>query len=95
MLFAAKGKSFPSGHAMMSLCFYGFLVHILLQSPAGTGLQIAISTICIALILLIGFSRVYLQVHYATDVLAGFLIGGAWLFLALRVFNKLEEVNLV
>jgi undecaprenyl-diphosphatase len=95
LLFAAKGKSFPSGHAMMSVCFYGFLLHILLLSNAGTGLQIAFGIVCIALILLIGFSRVYLQVHYATDVLAGFIIGSAWLYVALQVFNKLEEVNVV
>jgi len=95
LLFAARGKSFPSGHAMMSVCFYGFLLHILLLTASGTGLQILFSIVCITLILLIGFSRVYLQVHYATDVLAGFIIGSAWLFVALQVFNKLEEARLV
>jgi undecaprenyl-diphosphatase len=95
LLFAAKGKSFPSGHAMMSVCFYGFLLHLLLLSTNGPGLQVVFTVACIALILLIGFSRVYLQVHYVTDVLAGFLIGSAWLYIALQVFNKLEDVNLV
>jgi undecaprenyl-diphosphatase len=92
LLFAAKGLSFPSGHAMMSVCFYGFLLHILLQSSLNPGLQIVISIICIALILLIGFSRVYLQVHYVSDVFAGFIIGASWLYVALQVFNNLEYV---
>jgi len=92
LLFAAKGMSFPSGHAMMSTCFYGFLSHILLQSNYGPVLQIFLGIACIALILGIGFSRVYLQVHYLSDVIAGFIIGTAWLYLALQVFNKLEVV---
>jgi membrane-associated phospholipid phosphatase len=92
LLFAAKGMSFPSGHAMMSVCFYGFLLHILLNSSFTPGLQIVFGIACILLILLIGFSRVYLQVHYVTDVIAGFIIGAAWLYMALQVFNKLEYV---
>ncbi|MEO6541789.1 MAG: phosphatase PAP2 family protein, partial [Ferruginibacter sp.] len=95
LLFAAKGKSFPSGHAMMSVCFYGFLLHILLLSTAAPGLQVIFGIICILLILLIGFSRVYLQVHYVTDVLAGYIIGCAWLYIALQVLNKLEEAQVV
>ncbi len=92
LLFAARGKSFPSGHAMMSVCFYGFLLHILLQLNIGTGLQIIIGIVCITLILLIAFSRVYLQVHYLSDVIAGLVIGTAWLCLAVQAFNKLQVV---
>lgn len=92
LLFAAKGLSFPSGHAMMSVCFYGFLMHILMNLSFNPALQIVIGIVLIILILLIGFSRVYLQVHYVTDVLAGFMIGAAWLYVALQVFNKLETV---
>jgi undecaprenyl-diphosphatase len=95
LLFAARGKSFPSGHAMMSVCFYGFLLHILLLSSLGMGIQYLFAVALIALILLIGFSRVYLRVHYVTDVLAGFIIGSAWLYVALQVFKKLEEVNVI
>jgi undecaprenyl-diphosphatase len=92
LLFTARGKSFPSGHAMMSVCFYGFLMHILLQLTTSNVMHVIISIICVSLILLIGFSRVYFRVHYVTDVLAGFVIGIAWLYVALRVFHTLQYV---
>lgn len=74
-LVAASGYSFPSGHAMISVAFYGFLGYILWQKRQGGPWVLA----GLALATLIGISRVYLGVHYPTDVLAGFLIGGAWL----------------
>ena len=92
LLFRAKGKSFPSGHAMMSVCFYGLILHMILHSPADVGTKIFAAIFMILLILSIGFSRVYLQVHYASDVLAGFLIGVSWFYISLRILNKLEIV---
>jgi undecaprenyl-diphosphatase len=70
--------SFPSGHALGSFCFYGIVAWLLaskLKCPAGAW-SIRISAIF--LIFLIGFSRVYLGVHYPTDVLAGYLTGFVW-----------------
>lgn len=93
LLFAAKGMSFPSGHAMMSLCFYGLLLQIFMQYPFTHGVQVMVCISCIILILLIGFSRVYLQVHYVSDVFAGFVIGAAWLYIAINIFNRLENVT--
>lgn len=89
--FQARGKSFPSGHAMMSVCFYGL---ILLQITSA-GFSIAAITILSLLIglliLLIGLSRVYLGVHYLSDVLAGFIIGFAWLMIGSTFFLKLAQ----
>jgi len=70
--------SFPSGHAMLAPLVYGvgaMLLATLLRHPASrTALKIG----ALALVLGIGFSRVYLGVHYPSDVVAGFLAGGGW-----------------
>jgi membrane-associated phospholipid phosphatase len=92
LLFAAKGLSFPSGHAMMSVCFYGLLLDILLHSSIYTSFYIPAIILTIMLIFFIGFSRVYLQVHYASDVLAGFIIGTAWLYICLHVLEKFPSL---
>jgi len=92
LLFQAKGLSFPSGHAMMSIAFYGLLLHMLFHTGINPNLYIPLSIAIILLIIAIGFSRVYLQVHYASDVLAGFVIGGSWLYVCLHVLTKLPEL---
>ncbi len=68
----AGGFSFPSGHAMLSMVFYGFLAILLIRNHRSIKANFAALALSI-LVLLIGFSRVYLNVHYASDVLAGFL----------------------
>jgi membrane-associated phospholipid phosphatase len=71
--------SFPSGHAMISVIMYGLLAYFLLlgtRNPAG---RIAIIVGTIILILLIGLSRIYLGVHFVSDVIAGFAAGAIWL----------------
>ncbi len=93
LLKAAKGLSFPSGHAIMSVTFYGLLLYILLQSVSIDWLKFALATFLVVLIILIGYSRVYLRVHYASDVLAGFIIGCLWLFISLSVINAIEQVS--
>lgn len=93
LLFEAKGKSFPSGHAMMSVCFYGLLTHLLWQGHAPGLLKAIILATCIILVLLIAFSRVYLQVHYLSDVLAGLIIGSCWLYILARIFRELQQVT--
>lgn len=74
------GWSFPSGHASGSLVVYGMLAYLALRvikPPA----SLALAAGLVALFLAIGFSRVFLYVHYFSDVLAGFVSGGAWLVL--------------
>lgn len=89
--FKARGKSFPSGHAMMSVCFYGLiLLHI--SSVGFNAMIVAILYVILGvLIFLIGLSRVYLGVHYLSDVLAGFIIGYAWLMIGSTFFMKLAQ----
>lgn len=86
-LFHQIGYSFPSGHAMMSMAYYGCLAWLVVQYSGRWGL----ATVLVCFALLIGFSRVYFHVHYATDVVAGFCGGAAWLVLlrtGVRLFWK-------
>lgn len=74
-IIGATGYSFPSGHSMVSMAFYGFLIYMLLKTKHTNKYKI-VGTILISIIILaIGFSRIYLGVHYITDVLAGFALG--------------------
>jgi undecaprenyl-diphosphatase len=70
--------SFPSGHALLSFCFYGVLAALLMARVRGKILRIAIWVAASLLIGSIGFSRIYLGVHYPTDVIAGYLAAAFW-----------------
>lgn len=70
--------SFPSGHSLGSFCFYGAVAAIIVNRLSNRWLKLLTLIIAAALILLIGVSRVYLGVHYPSDVLAGFIIGFIW-----------------
>jgi undecaprenyl-diphosphatase len=90
LLKAAKGLSFPSGHAIMAVTFYGLIIYILQHSISIDWLKWLITILVVVLIIMIGFSRVYLRVHYASDVMAGFIIGLLWLIISLAVLKWLE-----
>jgi len=90
LLKAAKGLSFPSGHAIMAVTFYGLLVYILQHTVESDWLRILLTILLIILVILIGFSRIYLRVHYTSDVLGGFIIGLLWLLISLAVIKWLE-----
>jgi len=90
LLKAAKGLSFPSGHAIMAVTFYGLLIYILQHTITTEWLKWFLIILVFVLIVLIGFSRIYLRVHYASDVAAGFIIGLLWLLLSLAVLKWLE-----
>ena len=91
LLKAAKGLSFPSGHAIMSVTFYGSLIYILQHTITIEWLKALTAVLLIGLILSIGYSRVYLRVHYASDVAAGFIIGLLWLLISLAVLKGIEN----
>jgi len=90
LLKEAKGLSFPSGHAIMAVTFYGLLVYILQHTIESNWLRILLIILLIILVILIGFSRIYLRVHYTSDVLGGFIIGLLWLLISLAVIKWLE-----
>jgi len=82
--------SFPSGHAFMGMTFYGLLIWFAVVYMKSKWQRNFVIIFFSVLILAIGFSRVYLRVHYATDVVAGFLIGFLWLFACLYLIRKME-----
>lgn len=91
-LVEAPGLSFPSGHSMAATAFYGYGIW-LTQSAAGgfsSGLLITVVLACV--ILAIGVSRIYLGVHYASDVLGGFCLASAWVVLFVRLTSWILAV---
>jgi len=80
--------SFPSGHALGATVFYGFAAVLLWSYVAPKVWRVVIGTAIAAVILMVGFSRVYLGAHYPTDVLAGFLEGVAWLSFVGMITNR-------
>ena len=83
--------SFPSGHATSAFIFYGLLTYLVWKTRIPKLYKFIIGTMLILFSLLIGFSRIYLRVHYLSDVLAGICIGFAWLILTVWLFEKLKK----
>lgn len=75
---APNSYSFPSGHALCSLCFYGIMAGLLSARIKSLPLRLIIWITAAALIIAIGLSRIYLGVHYPSDVLAGYLAATVW-----------------
>ena len=82
------GYSFPSGHSMISMAFYGFIIYLIYKNIKNKYLKISLIIILSSLIIMIGVSRIYLGVHYTSDVCAGFLISIAYLIIYVKVANK-------
>ena len=79
------GYSFPSGHSMVSMAFYGFLIYLIYKNIKNKHLKIFLIIILSILIMMIGISRIYLGVHYTSDVCAGFLISLSYLILYINI----------
>jgi undecaprenyl-diphosphatase len=77
------GYSFPSGHTSHTACFYGFVFFLLLQKIRNPLFRAGIFIFWLGIVSLVGFSRLYLGVHYFSDVLAGALLGSVWLLIGI------------
>ena len=82
------GYSFPSGHSMVSMAFYGYLIYLIYKHVKNKYLKWTLITLLSLLIVSIGTSRIYLGVHYTSDVIGGFLISISYLVIYITAANK-------
>ena len=83
-----SGYSFPSGHSMVSMAFYGYLIYLIYKYVENKYIKWISIIMLSILICSIGVSRIYLGVHYTSDVLGGFLISFAYLIIYIELVNK-------
>ena len=83
-----KGYSLPSGHSMVSMAFYGFLVYFIYKNIKNKYIKTILIVLLSVLIISIGVSRIYLGVHYTSDVLAGFLVAISYLIIFIHIINN-------
>lgn len=85
------GYSFPSGHSATSLAFYGFLMYLIYKKCKNTKLKIFSMIFLGLLIFFIGLSRIYLGVHYASDVVGGFALASIYLIIYIILMERVIE----
>lgn len=83
-----SGYSFPSGHSMVSMAFYGYLIYLIYKHVKNKYLKWISIILLSILICFIGISRIYLGVHYTSDVLGGFFISISYLIIYISAVNK-------
>jgi membrane-associated phospholipid phosphatase len=91
LLKQVDGLSFPSGHAFMSFTFFGLLIYMVYNRTKNHTLKVGLISFFLCMSIIVGISRIYLRVHYATDVLAGFAMGLIWLTLSLYSLHMIEK----
>jgi len=90
-LVTVHGYSFPSGHAFAAMIAYGFLIHITWKLIRSEALRFLIFSLSIFLVLFVGISRIYLNVHWLTDVLGGYVSGFIWLVFSIIMANTMRQ----
>lgn len=91
-LIEVTGFSFPSGHAMGSCVIYGMIGWLLSRLVRSRPAKLAIWTLTFGVILMIGYSRIYLGVHYPSDIVAGLAAGVVWLLLCLLALKAIQAI---
>jgi membrane protein DedA with SNARE-associated domain/membrane-associated phospholipid phosphatase len=90
-VYAEHSFSFPSGHATIAVAFYGMVAYFLMRFDQSWNRRVNIFFVTILLIIAIGFSRIYLGVHYLSDVWSGYLVGAMWLIIAVSSSEWLRQ----
>ena len=88
------GYSFPSGHSMVSMAFYGYLIYLIYRYIENKYIKWLLIVLLSILICLIGISRIYLGVHYTSDVLGGFLLSISYLVVYISLIKNLKIKNI-
>ena len=89
-LVVVESLSYPSGHAMSAMAFYGFLIYLSFRIKMAKWLRTLFCFLCVFLILGIGISRIYLGVHFPSDVLGGYMAGLIWIAFCVILFNIID-----
>lgn len=89
MLIEKDGYSFPSGHATLSMAFFGMMIYLFKDKIKNKTARCIFVTLNIVLILLIAISRLYLNVHWPTDVIAGFALGLGCIYASIFICKKI------
>lgn len=89
-LVSVASLSYPSGHAMSAIAFYGFLIYIIYNIRLNNWVKTALILIFSTLILGIGLSRIYLGVHYPSDVAGGYIAGFIWVIFCVILFHSID-----
>ena len=87
----ANGFSFPSGHSMAAFSLYGVVAFLLWRHISTSYGRVMLILLSIVMIITIGVSRIYLGVHYPSDVLGGFLASGSWLAVSIWFYQRYQE----
>ncbi|MCW4046312.1 MAG: phosphatase PAP2 family protein [Candidatus Bathyarchaeota archaeon] len=95
MLVPDTGYSFPSGHATASIVFFGILTYLAWQRWNSSKVRAVTGGLGVAMGVLVGFDRIYLNVHWFSDVVGGYLLGAFWLTFAIAAFHYQRRKNLV
>ncbi|GAE28197.1 hypothetical protein JCM9140_4406 [Halalkalibacter wakoensis JCM 9140] len=85
------GFSYPSGHSMAALSLYGIITFLFWRHIKDSIWRIMLIVFTVFMILSIGLSRVYLGVHYPSDILGGYLVSGTWLFLTIWIYQYMKD----
>ncbi|MFQ5851625.1 MAG: bifunctional DedA family/phosphatase PAP2 family protein [Candidatus Binatia bacterium] len=92
-LVEAYGYSFPSGHAFSAMIVYGFLVYMVWKFIESRAWRVILVSMSVLLIVLVGMSRIYLNVHWLTDVLGGYVAGFAWLIFSIMIASTMKQMT--
>lgn len=84
--------SFPSGHTMVSIVLYGFLIYLIIKSKLGNKIKIILSIILGLIPILVMISRIYLGVHFFSDVMAGMFLSITYLLLAIDIIEREKKL---
>ena len=89
-LVTVETLSYPSGHAMAAMAFYGFLIYLFYKFNMHLLIKITAMVLFTLLIISIGISRIYLGVHFPSDIAGGFIAGAIWVIFCIMLFNLIE-----
>ncbi|WP_276205158.1 phosphatase PAP2 family protein [Bacillus sp. MUM 13] len=89
----ATNYSFPSGHATMAMALYGSLTFLLWRNIKTLKGRIILVSISSIMVVTIGISRIYLGVHYPSDIIAGYFISGFWLTFSIWFYQRYQEIR--